>query len=508
MQDSIEVIKKIENKIKPSDFIVSGVNIWPLYRFYIADKFRVKSLNIPSSNLTGEGETKNIFFVISAMFKGLISNIRLITTIKRKDVVFLSHSNFQRFSLDDQMFDPYCYPVMEELNKIGLSSEIYQVGVSTNTKQSYKKTINVEEAVTFWYFLLAPFMTLAAKFKTFVFHKNRLSLMVNKAIMDLNYDFTIPNDSFFIERSARLTVKSWFFEYLIKRHKAKFGVLVGYGTQSGLAFNLACSKKGVKTIELQHGMVSQSLPRYYGWTNVPSKGYEFLPDVFWCWNKSEVSSVYEWTNKATKHRALPHGNIYLQQREKYASQQSKKIVTDFRNATNSFEKICLVTLQAPNVEPDWLLEAILASPPSTFWLFKFHPADLKKASRISKIKNYFNKKDLDNFDLEFANNPSLNIYDCIDVADNVVSAFSSTLLEALMLNKIPVVIHSEGLVHYSNYVSSGEMLYLENPDDFLRYFSATKSNSDNLANLNLGADNKDSTQSVMQEIFTKGRLSS
>ena len=77
-----------------------------------------------------------------------------------------------------------------------------------------------------------------------------------------------------------------------------------------------------------------------------------------------------------------------------------------------------------------------------------------------------------------------------------------------MLNKIPVVIHSEGLVHYSNYVSSGEMLYLENPDDFLRYFSATKSNSDNLANLNLGADNKDSTQSVMQEIFTKGRLSS
>lgn len=508
MHSDMEIIEKIENAIDPSDFVVDGVNIWPLYRFFIADKLRVKSLNIPSSNLKGEGEPKNALFVISAMVKGLFSNIRLVTTRKRKDVVFLSHSNFQRFSLDDQMFDPYCYPVMEALNKIGLSSVIYQVGPSAGPKQSYIKTINVEEAIFFWYLLLAPFMTVIAKIKTLTSQKNRLSLRVNEALVALNFDFMVPNDSFFIERAARLTVKSWFFELLISRHKAEFGVLVGYGTQSGLAFNLACSKKGIKSIELQHGMVSPSVPRNSGWRDVPGKGYEFLPDVFWCWNKSEVSSVYEWTKETTKHSVLPNGNIYLQQREKYASQQAKKLANNFRNSTHSFDQICLVAFQSPNVEPDWLLEAILASPSSTLWLFKFHPTDQMRANRIAKIENYFRKNSADNYDLVFANNPYLNIYDCIDVADSVLSAFSSSLLEAMMLGKTPVVIHPEGLIHYDNYVSSGEMLYLANPDDFLQYFSTAKFNSDNLTKLNIGLDNDDSTQSVMQEIFTKGRLTS
>ena len=435
------------------------------------------------------------------MIKGFVSIIRLILEKEEKDVVFLTHSNFQRFSLKGLKFDPYCYPVVEELNDIGLSSSIYQVGVLEESRSNYIKTINIENTMIFWYFLIAPFVTIYTKIKTLIFYKNGLSYKVNKSLEALNFTFRVPGDSFFIERASRLSVKSWFFEFLISKHKAKYGVLVGYGTQSGLAFNLACNRKKIKSIELQHGMVSPSLPRYYGWNNVPDDGYEFLPDLFWCWNKSELSSVYKWTYKTNKHNVLHEGNIYLKKREKYASQQARKLSAHFKYTTKSYNKICLVALQAPNVEPDWLLKAILASPRSILWLFKFHPADMIKAQRFEKINNLFKQNNLDNFDLDFANDSSLNIYDCIDVADVVVSAFSSSLLEALMLGKIPVVIHSEGLVHYSNYIQSGEMLFHSNPDEFLEYFASPESDKKNEINKSINNDHL--IQSMMKEIFNK-----
>ena len=82
-------------------------------------------------------------------------------------------------------------------------------------------------------------------------------------------------------------------------------------------------------------------------------------------------SFHQYTNGLTKPiniMSLHEGNIYLKKREKYASQQARKLSAHFKYTTKSYNKICLVALQAPNVEPDWLLKAILASPRSILWL--------------------------------------------------------------------------------------------------------------------------------------------
>ena len=44
MPSDMSLIKSIEDSVDPSDYISDGMNLWPLYRFFIAEKLREKNI--------------------------------------------------------------------------------------------------------------------------------------------------------------------------------------------------------------------------------------------------------------------------------------------------------------------------------------------------------------------------------------------------------------------------------------------------------------------------------
>jgi hypothetical protein len=488
-------LQQLESLIDPSDFYRRGVNLWPLYRFFITEGLRDRRLGTSSANPI----KKSLYSQCLEFVKGVLSTVSILLKTDKVDAVFLSHSNFQRFTLDGFRFDPYCYPVVAELKSRGMRSVVYQVGQRENCNESYIKTVNIESAFNSWSFILAPLATIDMRLRVVFSNEISLSNKVNFALDSINIDLQVPDDKFFMERAARLRAKALFFRFLLKRHSPSFGLMVGYGSGPGLAYTYACSLEKIRSIELQHGMVSPGLPRYAAWSKVPEQGYQLLPDIFWCWEKAEISEVYKWTESVTSHNVFSAGNLYLRYRQNYSSVEGVELKKRLQASEQPYDHRCLVALQSQAVEPVWLMDAIIACRDSTLWLFKFHPADHDKGDRVKYIEHCFRKHGKSNYDLTSANNAALNIYDCIDAVDSVVSSFSSSLVEAMMLHKTPIIIHPEGEVHFQNYIDKGSMLLKSEKQDFVDYFDMPRKAGSTTSR----QPDSENIEKIIDKIFTR-----
>lgn len=495
MQSDIFKLQQLEKLINPTDFYRDKMNLWPIYRFFITEQLRDRRLEGATLNPI----KKSLYSQCKDIVKGLPRAVSLLVKTNKVDAVFLSHTNFQRFTLDGSKFDPYCYPVVEELMSLGMRSVVYQVGQQEDRNKSFIKTVNIENAINSWYSILAPLVTIGMRFRLLFSNETCLSSQVNKSLDSLGIDLEVPNDKYFMERAARLRVKALFFRLLLKRHAPNFGLIVGYGSGPGLAYTYACSRENIKSIELQHGMISPGLARYSAWSKVPEQGYELLPDIFWCWEKTDISHVYGWSEAVPCHNVFPSGNLYLRFRQNYSSIEGEELKNKFQSIKRSYNHLCLVALQSQIVEPVWLMDAITACPSSTLWIFKFHPADQNKEERVKHIEHCFKKCSKKNYDLISANHAALNIYDCIDVVDSVISSFSSSLLEAMMLAKTPIIIHPEGEVHYQNHIDNGSMLLKSSKQDFVKHFNILGKTNSNISN----PPDLENIDEIIDQIFTR-----
>ena len=76
---------------------------------------------------------------------------------------------------------------------------------------------------------------------------------------------------------------------------------------------LAAKRNGIRTIDIQHGVQSENDFLFSSWTNIPTNGYELLPDIFWCWSNVEKENIDKWTvNSDNLYSAFTGGNPVLE----------------------------------------------------------------------------------------------------------------------------------------------------------------------------------------------------
>jgi hypothetical protein len=103
-------------------------------------------------------------------------------------------------------------------------------------------------------------------------------------------------------------VANWFGQVL-DRTGARAGLLVDHGVVH-MGFNLACSERGLPSIEIQHG-VQIANARYTAWNAIPPGGYLELPSHFWCWGDAEAANIRAWSAGCERHQAIVGGNLWL-----------------------------------------------------------------------------------------------------------------------------------------------------------------------------------------------------
>jgi hypothetical protein len=235
---------------------------------------------------------------------------------------------------------------------------------------------------------------------------------------------------------------------------------VGYGLL------LACKRKGVPSVDIQHGLQGAMHLAYGGWSKVPSHGYELLPTYFWCWSQDEANVVQKWS-AATKgaHQPVVGGNLFLnlwKSNGLSAGRQCDDLVLEKVIALGADRQV-LVTLQ-PGFLTEELVHALVSAMKNTVgslqWWLRLHPVMLHEREKVKGIFGH-----LPNVDIDMATD--IPLYALLRYMTVHVTHSSSTVLEAHEFGIKSVVCSRYGIEHFPDQQKEGVVIYAEPTEDLL-----------------------------------------
>ena len=453
-KQNIEFIKIIESSNINLDVKVKGIHVWPLIRLYFHKFSNLKPSVVRPKKLE---ILKKIKFCLKSLF---YFHEIIYTIFKRSDILMLTNTTYLRNKFNDKWVDIYMHPLVTRLEMQGKTSKILELSRNYEFKRPVlKKHSHITLFSRFFYVIFEPVLSILNKkditknqeLNDFLHQINTIVSENNISIKKISTDNILPIIN-------KIYTLSKFYRFLLRRSKAKKAVLIGYTTADGLAFCNASSELKIDSIELQHGVISNTRPRHFPYKKVPSGGFNILPKFFWLWNEADVLK-YGWANEPAKHYALPFSNIWIIERKKYFNNGF------FKKKSSDKEINILVNLQLISVTPNMLYDAINNSPPNCKWLIRFHPADKEKDKFLSLFR--MNVNDMTKLDLDLPNDVNLSNIQLIDYADCLVTSYSTSAIEAAALRKPVFLIHQIGCEYYQDYIKNKQMKFTPTESDLL-----------------------------------------
>jgi hypothetical protein len=170
------------------------------------------------------------------------------------------------------------------------------------------------------------------------------------------------------------------FEKVLQIVRPTLAFVVTYYSGMGPAYLLACRRRGILSVDLQH-CPQGGTHKAYVWDALPERGYATLPGVFWNWTQDDAAAINRWTAKLQIpwHRGLYAGNSQLS----CLAEQGDFRMVDWETsyaaiAGNAhFEREILVALQPVGgyrAAWDTLAAQIESAPKQWRWWIRRHPA--------------------------------------------------------------------------------------------------------------------------------------
>ena len=184
-----------------------------------------------------------------------------------------------------------------------------------------------------------------------------------------------------MEQVNLLNCYSRYFEKMFKAIGAKAVFFVCYYYMMPMAIINACKKLGIVSVDIQHGKQGKYHGMYSYWTNIPSGGYELLPNYFWCWGRESKNNIEKSRqNSVDNHWSIVGGNRWLATwLEGKSDIFENNIAQNFNEILSDKRKKILVSLQLFNETiplPEHVIETMRHSPSNWLWLLRLHPLQL------------------------------------------------------------------------------------------------------------------------------------
>lgn len=174
-------------------------------------------------------------------------------------------------------------------------------------------------------------------------------------------------------RAAVLRATASLFERVLDGVQPRLAFVSTWYAGLGPAFLLACRRRGIMSVDLQHCPL-QGGHKAYRWNALPEDGYALLPAVFWSWDDAEAARIRDWA-RGPWHTALPGGHP---RRDVFLEEGDPRVwAYDAQIAAGGFEREILVALQTLEGGAGiWeaLAASIEAEPPGWRWWIRRHPA--------------------------------------------------------------------------------------------------------------------------------------
>jgi SAM-dependent methyltransferase len=198
--------------------------------------------------------------------------------------------------------------------------------------------------------------------------------------------------------AARVAGTASSFERLLEAVRPSLAFVVTYYGGLGPAFVLACRRRRILTVDLQH-CPQEGAHKAYCFSALPPGGYDVLPDVFWNWTAREAEQIRRWAALAEpgRHVAVHGGHSQISALLDDDGGLAKSWHEEFAAAAGNvqYEQEILVALQPLGGHREtWqaLRASIDAAPPSWRWWIRRHPAtgpgqDAEYASLLETCRN-------------------------------------------------------------------------------------------------------------------------
>lgn len=356
----------------------------------------------------------------------------------KTDVLFLGDG----ISLDcigGSWRDRLCAPLMEALETVGLRSFLMQPSQKMLPRQ--QKTYSAQW-IDSWGRLIAR--TRRARSVNVPDHVN-----VRALLRDKGFDMGVLDLPALAQWGVRVGSMARLFDYVLARTQPRMAMTVSYYWDLGFAFNLACRRQAILSVDIQHGAQGRH-PAYNFWNVLPAEGYSVLPAAFWNWSPEDTDAINDWAHhlKAPWHRGLWGGHPQLAPWLDDASAQARtfdiEITRIKQQHSGSFD--ILVTLQdIIGYGGVWesLADCINTSPPSWRWWLRRHPSPTyKRDPSITKLIAIQKPNVL----VEDAS--TLPLPALLRNVDAVLSLMSSTAIEAAFFGHRPIFLSDDARMQY------------------------------------------------------------
>jgi len=276
---------------------------------------------------------------------------------------------------------------------------------------------------------------------------------VQKLILEMRKDADLPaminRDWPVIQEIRQL------FKKQLSKGAIQFAFYYPYYSLVSFGFSLACKEMGIKTTEIQHGVIDQYRLPYSAVGPIPENGYDLLPDFFWAWDDAFKKNLENRPVAKPGDDTVPYrgGNLWNRmwiepeknQNVFYAHYQKRIAENDAHN------KSCpaiLLTLTYGYFIPDWLPEVINDTASNLKWYVRFHhntdPSDIRL------MKEAFGDA---NVEYELSNEMPLPAL--LTMVDIHATIESGAVAEAEEFGKKSVIITETGAEKLKAYIDKG-----------------------------------------------------
>jgi len=170
------------------------------------------------------------------------------------------------------------------------------------------------------------------------------------------------------------------FEDILEVVQPKLAFVVTCYAQLGHAYALACRRRGILLVDLQHDP-HEGAHEAYDWSSVPERGYRTLPALFWSWTKRDAADIRRWSDRLALpwHSAIHGGHTQIAPFLDDAHPATQAWDSKYRVARGDrrYEREILVALQpigGHRATWDALAAQIETSPAAWRWWIRRHPA--------------------------------------------------------------------------------------------------------------------------------------
>jgi len=442
-KEVVDRLNEIEMRFPVAEWKVCDVDVWPVLKIQTFFLWFEKTQAQKKHGKQTQTENEKKIGGISALLTSIFHSIKFrLTPEKVRDYAF-SGAMAHRVLFQGKLINRYFDPIMDFLESEGKGGALLLEQSPIEEKEYYRRD-RMWDLQDFF-----PWANFIVKLR----YRNKVlrefsQLRHMDAVVDALEDEIPEIGKGHIRRQViymTQTILVWAFVFDSIFAKVKPTVVFGlcYYSLRMFGMNLSASRRGITSVDMQHGAQGPLHVAYGCFRNMPQKGYAILPKIFWCWDDVSLEGINSWTKSQKCHRALAGGNPWIESLSG----------GHFEDPLKSYQKkIILYTLQP--IEPlidDFVLEAIRNSPDDFEWWLRLHPRQLNDRERLIETLRADDLLKKVNLDEAFR----IPLPFILSHAVVHISRFSGAVLEASTMGVPNIIIDPNGALVFDKEIQSG-----------------------------------------------------